>query len=63
LEHNLKKVKPMAKLEIYLFGSLQVLVNSLPVTQFESVELRALLAQLEVETIHIRQHGSLAAQR
>ena len=53
----------MAKLEIYLFGSFQVLVNSLPVTQFESVELRALLAQLEVEAIHIRQRGSLAAQR
>jgi hypothetical protein len=51
----------MAKLEIFLFGSFQVQVNSLPFTQFESVNLRALLAQLSAEIIHLRPCESLAA--
>jgi hypothetical protein len=61
LEYYLKKVEPMARLEIFLCGSFQVLVNSLPFTQFESVDLRALSAQLVVVGIHLRPCGSLAA--
>ena len=38
----------MAKLGISLFGPFQVLLNSWPVTQFESVKVRTLLAYLAV---------------
>ena len=42
----------MAKLEISLFGPFQVLLNGAPVTQFESVKVRALLAYLAAEASH-----------
>ncbi len=51
----------MAKLEISLFGPFQVLLNSSPVTQFESVKVRALLAYLAAEAIHPQPRESLAA--
>jgi DNA-binding SARP family transcriptional activator len=52
----------MAKLEISLFGPFQVLLNSLPVTQFESVKVRALLAYLAAEAVHPQPRESLATQ-
>jgi hypothetical protein len=51
----------MAKLEISLFDSFQVLLNSSPVTQFESVKLRALLAYMAAEAVHPQLRVSLAA--
>ncbi len=45
----------MAKLEISLFGQFQVLLNEAPVTAFESVKVRALLAYLATE--HARSHA------
>jgi DNA-binding SARP family transcriptional activator len=51
----------MAKLEISLIGPFQVLLNNSPVTQFESVEVRALLAYLAGEAIHPQPRESQAA--
>jgi predicted ATPase/DNA-binding SARP family transcriptional activator len=50
----------MAKLEISLFGSFQVLLNGAPVTAFESVKVRALLAYLAAEASHTQPRERLA---
>jgi predicted ATPase/DNA-binding SARP family transcriptional activator len=50
----------MAKLEISLFGWFQVLMNGSPVTQFESVKVRALLAYLAAEADRPQSRESLA---
>ncbi|MFZ2095549.1 MAG: hypothetical protein WAV05_02815 [Anaerolineales bacterium] len=42
----------MAKYEISLFGPFQVLLNSLLLTQFESVKLRASLMVLVAEAVY-----------
>jgi predicted ATPase/DNA-binding SARP family transcriptional activator len=51
----------MAKMEISLFGPFQVLLNGAPVTTFESVKVRALLAFLATETNHPQPREHLAA--
>ena len=51
----------MAKLEVSLFGPFQVRVNNSPVTQFKSVKVRALLAYLAAEAVHLQPRESLAA--
>jgi DNA-binding SARP family transcriptional activator len=51
----------MAKLEISLFGPFQVQLTSSPVTQFESVKVRTLLAYLAAEAVHPQRRESLAA--
>jgi DNA-binding SARP family transcriptional activator len=51
----------MAKLEISLFGSFQVLLNGASVTQFESVKVRALLAFMAAEYARSHTRESLAA--
>ena len=51
----------MTKLEISLFGPFQVLLDNSPVTQFESVEARTLLAYLAGDPIHPQPRESLAA--
>jgi serine/threonine protein kinase/DNA-binding SARP family transcriptional activator/predicted ATPase len=61
LEYVLKYVGFMAKLEISLFGPFQVLLNRAPVTQFESVKVRALLAYLAAEYERSHTRDSLAA--
>jgi DNA-binding SARP family transcriptional activator len=50
----------MAKLEISLLGSFQVLLNGTPVTAFESVKVRALLAYLAAENARAHTRESLA---
>ena len=50
----------MAKLEISLFGPFQVLLNGAPVTAFESVKVRALLAYLAAEAARPHRRESLA---
>ena len=43
----------MSKLEISLFGPLQVLLNGTPLTTFESAKVRALLAYLAAENARL----------
>ena len=50
----------MAKLEIFLFGPFQVLLNGAPVTQFESAKVRALLAYLAAEADRPQRREALA---
>jgi DNA-binding SARP family transcriptional activator len=51
----------MSKLEISLFGSFQILLNSTLITQYESVKLNALLAYLPAEAVYPQPRESLAA--
>jgi DNA-binding SARP family transcriptional activator len=51
----------MAKHEISLFGPFQVLLNSSTGTQFESVKIHALRANLATEAVHFHSSESLAA--
>ncbi len=50
----------MAKLEISLLGSFQVLLNGVPVTQFKTIKARALLAYLAAEIIRPQPRERLA---
>jgi len=61
LEYVLKYVEPMAMLEVSLFGSFRALLNSAPITQFESAKAGALLAYLAMKAVHPHPHKSLAA--
>jgi DNA-binding SARP family transcriptional activator len=51
----------MAKQEVSLLGSFQVLVNSSPVTQFKSVKVCALLRYLAAEAVHPQPREILVA--
>ena len=58
--YNLDRYRQMTNLQISLFGAYQVALDSTPLTEFESVKVRALLAYLAVERTRPHSRDTLA---